>query len=102
MPQPHIDTGCSKTTIGQVDAQRIGINYNLLSKSTVPTFTANGPVFPDILPNCGILFNLFGTSLVEYVGDVYVVSTNPISLLGLDVLKKFSIHFVQNSIVLER
>jgi predicted aspartyl protease len=85
-----------------VDAQRVGINYNLLPKSTVPTFTANGPVFPSILSTCGILFDLFNTSLLEYVGDVNVVSTNPISLLGLDVLKKFSIHFVQNTIVLER
>jgi clan AA aspartic protease (TIGR02281 family) len=98
----YIDTGSTTTTLGQVDAQRIGIDYNKLSRSTNPITTANGDIYPHILPNCVISFSLAGTTLFEFVNSISVTQTNPISLLGLDVLRKFTITFEQDRIVLNR
>jgi predicted aspartyl protease len=97
-----VDTGCSVTTIGLMDAQRIGINYNVLTKSLTPTITANGNVFPYILPKCGIFFSLPDALLLEYIGNANVSTTNPISVLGLDILKRFSIRFTMDNVILER
>jgi clan AA aspartic protease (TIGR02281 family) len=98
----YIDTGSTITTLGQVDAQRIGIDYNKLSRSTNPITTANGNIYPHTLPDCAISFGLVGTTLVEFVNSINITQTNPISLLGLDVLRKFAITFEQDRIVLNR
>jgi hypothetical protein len=102
----YVDTGCSVTTISQLDALRIGLNYNSLQRAPEYTTGITGLTQPYILPSAGILFTFVGSSLLEYVGDMHVLPpsnfNNPISLLGLDVLKKFTIGFRQNNIILER
>jgi len=102
----YIDTGSTTTTINQKDALRIGIVYPTLNPASIPTKTPSGEIYPLILPNCQILFNLIETLLLEMIGDIHVLPLtqqwNPISLLGLDVLKKFDIEFKKDYIVLVR
>jgi hypothetical protein len=67
---------------------------------------------PYILSDAEILFNCDGISMLEYVGNIHVMppspittsrsndASNQISLLGVDVLKRFTITFVQEKIIL--
>jgi hypothetical protein len=116
-----VDTGCSVTIISHLDALRIGLNYNSLQKSDQKSLNGLGDYIPYILPTTEILFTFEGTSLLEYVGDIHIMPPRSrlnnnnnnsgsssqmsllgiqISLLGIDVLKKFTISFSQNNIIL--
>ena len=110
-----VDTGCSVTIISHLDALRIGLDYNnnkSLHKSDQPTINGVRAFIPYILSGAEILFNSEGTSILEYVGNIHVMpppatttsrandESNQISLLGVDVLKKFTISFSQNNIIL--
>jgi predicted aspartyl protease len=103
----YIDTGATKTTINRIDAARNNIYSANLELSKRPVTTVSGPVLPLILNNCSILFLGAGSVLME-IGDVNVLGldqpSNPISVLGLDVLKVFSIRFdIKNGrVILER
>ena len=111
-----VDTGCSVTIISNLDALRIGLDYSnnkSLQKSDQQTISGVRAFMPYILPGAEILFNSEGTSILEYVGNIHVMppppatttsrandESNQISLLGVDVLKKFTISFSQNNIIL--
>ena len=110
-----VDTGCSVTIISHLDALRIGLDYSnnkSLQKSDQQTINGVRAFIPYILPDAEILFNSEGTSILEYVGNIHVMppppatisrandESNQISLLGVDVLKKFTISFSQNNIIL--
>ena len=110
-----VDTGCSVTIISHLDALRIGLDYSnnkSLQKSDQQTISGVLAFMPYILPGAEILFNSEGTSILEYVGNIHVMppppattskandGSNQISLLGVDVLKKFTISFSQNNIIL--
>jgi len=110
-----VDTGCSVTIISHLDALRIGLDYSnnkSLQKSDQQTISGVRAFMPYILPGTEILFNSEGTSILEYVGNMHVMppppatisrandESNQISLLGVDVLKKFTISFSQNNIIL--
>src|ERR687884_1835458 len=111
-----VDTGCSVTIISHLDALRIGLDYSnnkSLQKSDQQTINGVRAFMPYILPDAEILFNSEGTYILEYVGNIHVmppppitissranVESNQISLLGVDVLKKFTISFSQNNIIL--
>lgn len=109
-----VDTGCSVTIISHLDALRIGLDYSnnkSLQKSDQQTINGVRAFTPYILCGAEILFNSEGTSISEYVGNIHVMppppttiiganESNQISLLGVDVLKKFTISFSQNNIVL--
>ena len=110
-----VDTGCSVTIISHLDALRIGLDYSnnkSLQKSDQQTINGVRAFVPYILPDAEILFNSEGTSILEYVGNIHVMpppptttssandGSNQISLLGVDVLKKFTISFSQNNIIL--
>ena len=114
-----VDTGCSVTIISHLDALRIGLDYSnnrSLQKSDQQTINGARAFVPHILPGAEILFNSEGTSILEYVGNIHVMpppppttttnrandESNQISLLGVDVLKKFTIIFSQNNIILDR
>jgi hypothetical protein len=111
-----VDTGCSVTIISRLDALRIGLDYSnnkSLQKSDQQTINGVRAFIPYILPGAEILFNSEGTSILEYVGNIHVMppppattskandESNQISLLGVDVLKKFTISFSQNNIILD-
>jgi hypothetical protein len=109
-----VDTGCSVTIISHLDALRIGLDYSnnkSLQKSDQQTINGVRAFMPYILSCAEILFNSEGTSILEYVGNIHVMppptttsrandESNQISLLGVDVLKKFTISFSQNNIIL--
>jgi hypothetical protein len=112
-----VDTGCSVTIISRLDALRIGLDYSnnrSLQKSDQQTINGVRAFIPYILPGAEILFNSEGTFIVEYVGNIHVMpppppttntnrandESNQISLLGVDVLKKFTISFSQDNIIL--
>ena len=110
-----VDTGCSVTIISRLDALRIGINYDnnrSLQKSEQRTINGVSAFIPYILPGAEILFNSDGASILEYVGNIHVMppssstiigandASNQISLLGVDVLKRFTITFIQENIIL--
>ena len=113
-----VDTGCSVTIISHLDALRIGLddsNNKSLQKSDQQTISGVLAFMPYILPGVEILFNSEGTSILEYVGNIHVMPPPPttisskandkgnqISLLGVDVLKKFTISFSQNNIILDK
>lgn len=81
-------------------------SFPSIEKSIIPIRTANGIIYPYILPKCQIVFNLIGTMLLEYIGDIHVLGIeqqwNSISVLGLDVLKKFNIEFTKEHLFLVR
>jgi hypothetical protein len=110
-----VDTGCSVTIISHLDALRIGLDYSnnkSLQKSDQQTINGVRAFIPYILSGAEILFNYEGTSILEYVGNIHVMPPPPtttsrandesgqISLLGVDVLKKFTISFSQDNIIL--
>ena len=112
------DTGSSVTIICHLDALRIGLEYNILQKSDQQSISGVGVFMPYVLPAAEILFNFEGTSLLEYVGDIHVMPAPPpstftssktddksnnsiqMSLLGMDVLKKYTISFSKDIIIL--
>jgi hypothetical protein len=110
-----VDTGCSVTIISHLDALRIGLDYSnnkSLQKSDQQTINGVRAFIPYILAGAEILFNSEGNSILECVGNIHVMpppptttsrandGSNQISLLGVDVLKKFTISFSQNNIIL--
>lgn len=111
-----VDTGCSVSIISHLDALRIGLDYSnniRLQKSDHHTINGVRAFIPYMLPDAEILFDSGGTSILEYVGNIHVMppppptitsrandESNQISLLGVDVLKKFTISFSQNNIIL--
>lgn len=110
-----VDTGCSVTIISHLDALRIGLDYSNnknLQISNQQTINGVRAFIPHILPDAEILFNSEGTSILEYVGNIHVMpppstttsrandESNQISLLGVDVLKNYTISFSQNNIIL--
>jgi hypothetical protein len=108
-----VDTGCSVTIISHLDALRIGLEYSnnkSLQKSDQQTISGVRAFIPYILSDAEILFNSEGTSILEHVGNIHVMppttsnmasgESNQISLLGVDVLKNFTISFSQNNIIL--
>ena len=112
-----VDTGCSVTIISRLDALRIGLDYSnnkSLQKSDQQTINGVRAFIPYILPGVEILFNSEGTSILEYVGNIHVMppptttismandESNQISLLGVDLLKKFTISFSHNNIILDK
>ena len=114
-----VDTGCSVTIISRLDALRIGLDYSnnrSLQKSDQQTINGVRAFIPYMLPGAEILFNSEGTFIVEYVGNIHVMpplppttntnrvndESNQISLLGVDVLKKFTISFSQDNIILSK
>ena len=112
-----VDTGCSVTIISHLDALRIGLDYSNnknLQISDQQTINGVRAFIPYMLSGAEILFNSEGISILEYVGNIHVMpppptttnrandESNQISLLGVDVLKKFTISFSQNNIILDK
>jgi len=53
-----VDTGCSITTLLSDDVTRLSINCTNLQLSSVPSATANGLVFPYLLPNITLFLEI--------------------------------------------
>lgn len=102
----YVDTGASKTTISDVDAERVGINYNKLNKSKTFLIGIGAKTHPYVLEDCALSFDFGRSAIIEYVGEIFVLehidNIERPSLLGLDVLKYYSIHFEPNGIRLQK
>jgi hypothetical protein len=110
-----VDTGCSVSIISHLDALRIGLDYSnnrSMQKSDQQTINGVRAFILYVLPDAEILFGSEWNSMLEYVRNMHVMpppttttnrasnESNQISLLGVDVLKKFTISFSQNNIIL--
>jgi hypothetical protein len=103
----YVDTGCSRTTLGQVDALNAKVPFEKLNESKRSVRTGNGEVFPHIIHSCSVVFEQNQTSIFEYVGDMFVSrleQPDTVSTLGLDVLDKYRVSFDigRKKVILER
>lgn len=106
----RIDTGCDYTTINLSDNRFFNIDYNGLSSS--PSLTVSGKTIDSYsIHDCLLTFMLDNCMLVEQLDKVFLLIP-PVedyekmmhipSLLGLDVLKRYSISFDDNYVYLEK
>ncbi|MFQ6134381.1 MAG: hypothetical protein ACE5KU_01010 [Nitrososphaerales archaeon] len=107
-----VDTGCGTTTLSARDAQRLGIDYTSLPRAAEPGIGIAGiPIPCRQLPPSVFVFtddredthamSLDSMELFEPVVDEDGRIIDTPSLLGLDMLNRFSIHFDDNGLYLE-
>ena len=114
----YIDTGCTFTTLLDIDIVKLGINMINLRQSQCQSITPVGPVDPLELPNVVIrLKDVEGPRqrLAPFILDFIhlLPSDDPteivpaqyefgFSLLGMDILQKFrNWHFTDTELILE-
>jgi hypothetical protein len=102
----HIDTGCSITTISFNDAYMMNINFNLLNFN-IPVSIANGQtIHVAELRNIGILFDFPDYSIFDKLKKIHIQPFSQYqqgtSLLGLDVLSRYTLKYENNIMILER
>jgi aspartyl protease len=110
-----VDTGARHTIISIPDAQKMGIEYNELQISSIPIKGIGGESEAYILRECKLLFTDIATDKM-YPEDLgYALTLSPFiedekkkaiimsipSLLGIDILQKYSIQFSSMSVILE-
>lgn len=110
----YVDTGASRTIIADRDAERIGIDYTRLVKAPFQVNGVGGAVDGYLLPECLVLFNFESSALAEYLNSILVLKHDPKthgqkqavmevpSLMGLDILRRYSVRFTNTSLILER
>ncbi len=111
----YVDTGACQTTIADRDAQRIGIDYARLEMAETRISGIGGTVDTYKLPECMIVFQTNRTILIEQLDEILVMRHGESrdeeearriqmvpSLLGVDVLKGYSVRFTQVKVILEK
>jgi predicted aspartyl protease len=101
-----VDTGAAKTTISASDAKNLGINSMALRRSIKPVEGLGGDVRARHLGKCQLVFRRYNTEIVEHLEDILVLEDgmkkeSP-SLLGMDVLKNYSIKCSDGYVIIER
>ena len=108
-----VDTGSARTTVADFDVKKMGLDYDNLTSSKVPVSGTGGDVKAYPLKGCKISFELKSTTSVEHLKDVlalrhdYNTSIEEMkvmdqsSVLGMDVLKRYTIRFSQSKVILE-
>lgn len=102
-----VDTGASQTTLSDIDADRLGIDYTKLTRAKQPTIGINGKIFPFVMDDCWLSFRFNNSLHIEFVDAIQVLECDKAlpprpSLLGLDVLKRYCISFEKDQIILEK
>lgn len=103
----HIDTGCSITTISSIDALIMDINFSTLNFN-IPVSIANGQTMNvAALRNIGLLFEFSNYSIFEKLNQIHIQPFLPnqqtnTSLLGLDILSRYTLKYESNFVVLDR
>lgn len=96
-----VDTGASKTTIGDLDAEAMEINYKILKESQEPLRGIGGNCAAYEMEKCTLFFKLENSAHIEYLDTVLIAKCRrkqmKQSLLGMDMLQRFSIYFDYNS-----
>jgi hypothetical protein len=101
-----VDTGASRTLVSDLDAQTIGINYGTLRKCPKPIvgITRSSPC--RVMRDCSLYFKIGNSGYIEYLDSVLISesASQPIqySLLGMDVLKRYTIRSTNSKIILEK
>jgi hypothetical protein len=110
-----VDTGSSKTTINDKDVRRLRIDYNILDASRVDFFGVGGTGVKSYeMADCKLLFTDADEKLYPEELDYVVVNEHTFrseeeekqmmafnSLLGLDILKHYTISFSNFELFLE-
>jgi hypothetical protein len=99
----YIDTGATSTIISEIEARKNKIDYSLLTPSNESAKGIGDSVPFKLLKNCSILFSSETSVNLERLPEIGVFqrrdekqSLTRMSLLGLDILIRFKIHFIQN------
>ncbi len=110
----YVDTGATRTTIADRDAQRIGVDCKKLNLKRAPRGIegAGGYVDAYLLPKSMLLFRFRHSAYAEYLDTIYVMQHKPQvpkkvvqnlpSVIGLDVLRNYSIKATAENIVMEK
>jgi hypothetical protein len=105
-----VDTGCAVTTVSVKDWLPFSDVVPPASNSGVGV---GGPVLISSLSNCGIIFDLVQSRIIEMltrvnflrpnltVENLDYVMLNP-SLLGMDILSRYYVSFDSNLVTLEK
>jgi hypothetical protein len=101
-----IDTGCTVTTICYNDAVKMDIDFDKLVFD-IPISVADGnELLVSKLENIFIVFESDNTFLTEKLDKIYVkpfyTKKDTMSLLGLDIIERFSLKYIGNIVTLER
>lgn len=111
----YVDTGASRTTIADRDASRLGLDYTQLEESKVPVIGIGCKRVKNyLLRDVALIFGTSGGSWhIERLPQVTVLKHEPQdeeerkivdqlpSLLGVDILEKYSVRFTAKHVVLE-
>jgi hypothetical protein len=102
----YVDTGASRTLISDRDALRIGVDYKKLRKAPEKVQGLDGEVDVYLLPKCMLVFSFADCVHIEFLSNIFVLhsgnrTTIP-SLLGIDVLKKYSVNFTEKKVIREK
>jgi hypothetical protein len=112
----YVDTGASRTTIADRDAIRLGINYAQLRQSQVPIIGIGCTQIKNyLLRDALVIFHISENSYhIERLPIITVLKHEPQnereraivdqcpSLLGIDVLAKYSTRFTDKKVILEK
>jgi hypothetical protein len=112
----YVDTGASRTTIADRDAIRMGIDYARLKESKNPVIGIGCTAVKSyILKNSLVIFRMSKNSFhIERLPIITVLKHEPKSeeeqalvdqcpsLLGIDVLEKYSVRFTAKKVILEQ
>jgi len=104
----YIDTGASGTVIARKDAERVGIDKNKLKSLAV--CGVGGMATAYALPKSLLAFRFTDCMHIEYVNSAMVLDSTAVgkqnyeapSLLGIDVLKNYSIRYTKNQVIIEK
>lgn len=108
----RIDTGCHNTTLSLYDALNIKLDFTKLGKS-FDVLGASGKVPTFMLSNCMLGFDLGNCVISEKLDYIHVSFPNVTqdnaeviksipSLVGMDILQRYSLRCDNNYIYLER
>jgi len=112
----YVDTGASRTTIADRDVARLELNYEELEESEIPVIGIGCKRVKNyLLRDVAVVFRTSGGSLhIERLPQVTVLKHEPEdeeerqivdqlpSLLGVDLLDKYSVRFTAKHVVLEK
>lgn len=112
----YVDTGASRTSIADRDVARLGLNYAQLEEAQIPVIgigckAVKSYVLRDVL----LVFRISGSTYhIERLPLVTVLKHEPQnaeerrivdqlpSLLGVDILKNYTVRFTAKRVVLEK
>ena len=106
----YVDTGACRTVISDSDAQRLGIDIKKLKKYPNSVQGVGGTVESYNLPESMLVFRFSDCMHIEYLDNAMVLGSPKRSLdkfvtpnlLGIDILKNYSVHFTNQKVILEK